>query len=375
MNNELRVLQVCALNPGGIETFVMNVYREVRKRDIVCYFINYFDKDIEQFHEKEVIGYGSRIYKTGSMNYKNPISKQIHKSISLYKFLKNNKYDIVHIHASDSVSLEDAFICKLAGIKKIIVHSHNTSINNQEKFYKLKKTLHNTIKSFWGVVATDYFACSELAAEWMFSKKLNDSNKIKIINNGINVEDYKYNSEVRTEVRKELGVEENFVVGHIGRFSYQKNHDFLIDIFAEIVKKKSNAILLLIGKGELEDEIKEKVKRLNLEDNVIFYGLSNECKRLMQAMDVFLLPSHFEGLPLVGIEAQAAGLKVGVSDTVSKQMKITENVKYIGLDKSPEYWANEIDYNYLRKDMTKEIADAGYDITKVSGDLVQKYKK
>ena len=369
MNKQNRILQICALNAGGIETFVMNIYRELRKQNIIFDFVNYFDSDIEQFHEKEVLKYGSRIYKTGSMTYKNIIYKHIHKDICLYRFLKRNKYSIVHIHASDNISLEDAFIAKIAGVKKIIVHSHNSSVNKNEKLYKVKNIFQKFTRKFWRYVANDYFACSKLAAQWMFDSNLNALNKVKIINNAIDVNQYKFNQFIRDDVRKKLDLKNKFVIGHVGRFSYQKNHEFLIDIFYELNKINENSFLLLVGKGELEDRIKEKVKKLGIQDSVIFYGLSNNCPELMQAMDVFVLPSHFEGLPLVGIEAQAAGLKVITSSNVSQQMRITNNVEFISLDKNSKLWAemiNQYSIGYNRDNVIDEIEKNGYGIKGVS---------
>ncbi|GAA0855805.1 glycosyltransferase family 1 protein [Clostridium nitritogenes] len=376
MDKQNRILQICALNAGGIETFVMNIYRELRKENIIFDFINYFDSNIEQFHEKEVMEYGSRIYKTGSMNYKNILYKHIHKDICLYKFLKKNKYSVVHIHASDNISLEDAFIAKIAGVKKIIVHSHNSSVNKNEKLYRFKNIFQRFTKIFWRYTATNYFACSKLAAEWMFDKKLNNLNKVEIINNAIDAEQYKFDQYIRKDIRKELNLENKFVIGHIGRFSYQKNHEFLIDIFYEFNKINKNSVLLLIGEGELKTKIEEKVRSLNIEDSVIFYGLSKRCSKLMQAMDVFLLPSHFEGLPLVGIEAQAASLKVIVSNNVSKQMKITDNVEYVPLENGSKMWAkiiNKYCQGYKREYMLQEIEKSGYGILGVSKQIKKYY--
>lgn len=376
MAKKYRVLQVCALNAGGIETFVMNIYRELKKENIVFDFVNYFDPKKEQFHEKEVSEYGSNIYKTGSFNYKNPLVKHLHKNLKLYTFIKKNNYDVVHVHASDNVSLEDCFIAKIAGVKKIIVHSHNTSINKEEQFYKLKVILNKCTKRIWRYVATDFFACSTLAAEWMFDEGLNKNNRVKIVNNAIDSSKYIFNDKIRKEYKSKLNIESNILIGHIGRFSYQKNHEFLIDIFNELKVINPSAKLLLIGSGELEDNIKEKVKSLDLEKDIIFYGLSNKCSELMQVMDVFVLPSRFEGLPLVGIEAQASGLKVLVSDKVSKQMKITDNVEYLPLELGSKKWAEKINNacnNYKRKDMSNKIKISGFDILEVAKELKKCY--
>lgn len=371
-----RILHVCALNAGGIESFVMNVYRELDKEKFIFDFINYFDSEKEQFYEKEVLKYGSKVYKSGSMNYKNPFLRHIKKIKYLYKFLKSNKYSVIHIHASDSISIEDAIIAKLAGVPKIIVHSHNTSVDKRSKLYKIKYIFHCMTKWIWNYVATDYLACSKVAAEWMFPKKIINNNEFIIINNAIEVKKYIYNEEVRLRIRKEMNLENKFVIGHVGRMTHQKNHEFLIEVFKEINNKHKDTVLLLIGKGELEEKIREKVKQLQIEDNVIFYGLSKEVNNLLQVMDVFALPSHYEGLPVVGIEAQASGLKVLVSENVSRQMRITDNVKYLSVENNVDAWCNEIcKYigGYDRKDMTEEINDAGYGAENVSKELEKIY--
>ncbi|APF22863.1 glycosyltransferase family 1 protein [Clostridium butyricum] len=375
--NIIRVLQVCALNAGGIESFLMNVYRKLDKKKIVFDFINYFDENKEQFHENEAKSYGSKIYKTGSMNYKNVLIRHYKKVKLLYEFLRKNKYSIIHIHASDVTSIEDAIVAKMVGIPKIIVHAHNTSISRDNNFFYIKIIVHKIVKNLWGYVATDYFACSKEAAKWMFSKKLCSNNSVQIINNAVDFKKYIFNNDMRIQIRKELKVENKFVIGHIGRMSYQKNHEYLIEIFNEVKKQYENSVLLLIGDGELKEKIREKVISMNLKDSVIFYGLTNEVENLMQAMDIFILPSHYEGLPLVGIESQAAGLQVIASDAISREMSITRNVTYLPLSCGSENWAREIikyAYGYQRKEEYKEFENSNYNINYISNKIENFYK-
>lgn len=211
---------------------------------------------------------------------------------------------------------------------------------------------------------TDYWACSEIAGKWMFKNR-----NFRVIHNAINVSDFVYNESIRQKVRTQLGLlKDEFVIGHVGRFSYQKNHDFLIDVFNEVHRRLPEAVLILIGDA-VEDELylnkaKQKVKELNLVENVRFLGIRNDVPDLMQAMDCFLFPSRFEGLGIVIIEAQTAGLPCYVSSVIPNEVKITNLVDFISLNESPENWAEKIikNKNYKRKDISKEIIKAGYDI-------------
>ena len=192
-------------------------------------------------------------------------------------------------------------------------------------------------------------ACSKEAGEWLFG-----NTQFIVLNNGIDVSKYVFNQNIREEYRKILGFSDELVLGHVGRFSNQKNHNFLIDIFYEIIKINKKSKLILIGTGELENEIKEKVESLSLKEKVIFLGARADVNKIMQAMDVFILPSLFEGLPVVGVEAQASGLPCIISDTVSKDVKITDSVLQISLSLPPEEWGKKlIDFyeTFERKDM------------------------
>lgn len=377
MSEVKRILQLCSLNAGGIEAFVMNIYRKIDTSKINFDFYNHFNNYDKQFYEDEALKMGANIYKTGCYEERGFLKRNYKKISTLYKCIKNNKYEIVHIHATDCSSLREAFISRLAGAKVIIVHSHNTSVGGNSIKAKIKKILHNNLKFLWKYLADYYFACSDLAAKWMYSEKLINAGKVKVIKNGIEVDKYIYNREIRDILRNELNLNGKFVVGHVGRFFYQKNHEFLIDVFNEILKIKPNSELLLIGNGELQEHIKEKVKKLNIDKHVNFLGVSDQVNRLMQAMDVFLLPSYFEGLPVVGIEAQASGLKLYVSDTISKELDISNNVEFLSLNLDCKEWAKIIirDSNYQRANMYELISKKGYNINNVARFFEEFYLK
>ena len=239
---------------------------------------------------------------------------------------------------------------------------------------KIALLKHNILKKILPLMTDEFLACSKLAGEWLYPEKYLD--RVKIINNGIDIEKYKFNLEIRNQLKKEMNLEEKFVLGHIGRFSYSKNHKFLIEIFNEVQKIEKESILLLIGNGELEEKTKDQVKQLNLEEKVIFLGTTDKVESYLQIMDVFVFPSQFEGLGLVAIEAQTAALKVIASDKVPLEAKLSDYLEYFSLNKNSKEWAEEIlkyKNSYERKDMTKEIEKVGYSIKSSAKELEKIY--
>lgn len=218
--------------------------------------------------------------------------------------------------------------------------------------------------------------CSELAGRWLFGKKTYNAGKVVLLNNAIELEKFSYNEKIRNKKRKELKIKKNqIVIGHIGRFVTQKNHTFLIDIFNEIYKENNNTVLLLVGQGPLVEEIKEKVNQLRLTDHVQFLGQRNDANELYQAFDIFILPSLYEGLPVVGVEAQSAGLLCIFSSDMTKETKVLRSTRFISLS-SPEEWSNiilETYKNHQRKDTKKEITRNGFDIEKEAKKLERIY--
>lgn len=225
-----------------------------------------------------------------------------------------------------------------------------------------KNIVKNILKPFSKMFATNYFACSENAGRWLFGNKTFNQNKVKIIHNAIETERFKYNENIRNSIRKELHIEDKFVLGHVGRFVKQKNHDFLIDIFYEVYKKNKDSILLLIGDGPLEEKIKNKVKKLKLEEVVYFLGVKNNVNEFMQAMDVLVFPSLYEGLGMVTVEAQCAALKVICSSEVPKEIKICENVKFLDFNDLAKWINNILDKNNERIDCIESARKNGYEI-------------
>lgn len=364
-NEPIRIAQIVGKwVGGGVEAFIMNYYRNIDKSKIQFDFI--IDKDSSMPPpEEEIKQMGGRVF------YIPPYQKIFSYKKELKKILKKGKYKIIHSHIN-TLSIFPLRVAKKVGIPIRIAHSHSTT-NKQEWKKNLLKTI---LKKFSRVYATDYFCCSELAGRWMFGNKAFNEGKVTIINNAINIQKFIYDEKVREKKRKELNIEnDTLVIGHIGRFIPQKNHTFLIDIFNEIHQKKENSVLLLAGQGALQSEIKEKVKTLGLEDAVKFLNQRNDINELYQAFDVFLLPSLYEGLGIVLIEAQVSGICCFVSTEVPTSSKITDDVEFIKLNQSSKIWADNIleKYNHKREHNETLIAKSGYDITIEAEKLQRKY--
>lgn len=277
----------------------------------------------------------------------------------------SNGYDAVHLHTSYWKSFELEKLARQAGIPRIIVHAHNTAVFDDNGREEKEQQHYRLMEKLSPDIATDFWACSESAARWLYSDKI-PGERIRILNNAIDVSRFAFDSRKRMEYRKRLAWEDKVVIGHVGRFSYQKNHEFLIHIFKEVIKKQENARLLLIGGGTLEKQIVSLIKRYELNDKIYFAGVRDDVDYWLQAMDIFVLPSRFEGMPIVAIEAQAAGLPCFISDVVTREVAITDRISFLPLDVAD--WSDSILSKAGKREDRKKYADqvsmAGYDIKK-----------
>lgn len=353
MGSPLRVLQIMGIvESGGVEAVIMNYYRNIDKNKVQFDFVMH--KGGNPYYIAEVQSMDARVYEI------TPYSKNIIAfTYEIYKIIKDGHYDIVHSNMN-ALSCFPLFAAWLAGAKVRILHNHTTDT----KAEGLRTVLKRTLRPFAKMFANNYWACSELAAEWMYGKQAVNAGKVTIINNAIDLDKFAFNQEKRDKLRKELGLEGKFIIGHVGRFVKQKNHEFLIDIFAEVAKEKENAVLVLIGEGPLMESIKSKVANLHLTDKVIFLGVRNDVADLYNVMDVFALPSFYEGLPVVGVEVQANGLPFLCSDQVTREILISDSIKLLPLNDGTGKWAEEI-LNTNRVSLAetlKSMQKAGFDI-------------
>ena len=351
---------------GGVEAVVMNYYRHIDKSKIQFDFICDEDSTNIPYEEIEKLG--------GKVILIPPYQKLFRYHKELKRVLKEGNYKIVHSHIN-TLSVFSLFAAKCAKVPVRIAHSHSTT-NKKEKKKNLMKQV---LKPFSKLFATDYMCCSELAGRWLFGDKLYNEGKIYLLNNAIDLKKFEYNEKIREEVRKELNIDEKtFVMGHIGRFVTVKNHEFLIEIFNEIYRENENSILLLAGQGPLKEKIEQKVKEMNLDKAVQFLGQRSDTNRLYQAMDVFVLPSLYEGLPVVGVEAQAAGLLCVLSDDMTKETKVLETTTFLSLNEGAKKWADIIGSatkQFERKNMLNEMVQKGFYIQKEVKKLEEIYRK
>lgn len=288
--------------------------------------------------------------------------------------MRENKYDIVHSHmdAAGYFLLKEA---KKAGIPVCISHSHNTA-NKRKNDSNIKDLIYKIIHGYainrLPKVTDARIACSTEAGNWLFN-----GSTFTVLNNAIDIKKYAYDSSKREKIRQNLGFKDEMVIGHVGRFAVQKNHEFLIDIFSGLLNRFVDAKLVLVGTGELLNSIKQKVSSLGIEKNVLFLGVRNDVDDLMQGFDVFLLPSLHEGLPVVGIEAQASGLPCVISSTVSSEVKLSDNTRFVSLDAPVSEWCNSIEDVYNRGVDREQgvdiVKNAGFDIKNVIVNLMKIY--
>lgn len=345
---------------NGITNSIMNYYRYMDKSSLRMDFLVPYC--LEELKEE--------IYKNGDniFEFSNRKTNPIGYFWNLYKLLKKNKYDIIHIHGNSSTLLIELSAANLAGIKHRIVHSRNSDANHKF-FHKLFRPLLNRM-------CNHSFACGKLAGEWMFGKKT-----FEIITNGNDLEKYKFNNIVRKEFRSKLNISSEIVIGHVGRFNYQKNHEFLIDTFYHLCKLNDNYKLVLIGDGVKRNSIEKKVEELCLSNKVKFIGNSTIVEKYLQAFDIMVFPSRFEGLPNVVIEWQIAGLKSFISNNITDEVKITPLVNFLSIDSNPTVWAKQVNSCDLPVDREQDnieiqelISNAGFNITENAKRLKQLYE-
>ncbi len=343
----IRVLQiVTTMNRGGLETMLMNYYRHINREKVQFDFLVH--RQEEGDYEKEIISLGGKIYRVPALN---PFSYAYYKALD--SFFSKHKYDIVHCHL-DCMSAVPLSIAKKHSINHRFAHAHNKS---QDK--DLKYPIKLLYKSFIPFFANELFACGKEAGEWMFNGK-----EFTVINNAIDAPRFIFIESMRHKKREELNLNESFTVCHVGRFNPQKNHSFIIDVFNQLLKIEPEAQLLLVGIGDGLSAIKNKVSDLNICKSVQFLGLRSDIPELLMAADAYLFPSLYEGVSLATIEAQASGLPCFFSDRIPEECKVTDDVVFISLEKSPSYWAEQI-YNsrvHQRLNNYEHIKNAGYDI-------------
>ena len=357
-SRRLRVLQVgMTRNLGGIETYLIEQFRHLDKSKIDYDFVN-ITGEYSICYEDEILASGSKIFKVVS-RHKNPLLHYW----QWFNILLQNKgvYDVIVLNTN---SLEYVFPLvwgKIFGIPVRVIHSHNSGFENKQGL--ARRLLVGMNKKLLAWSANLHFACSQFAGQWMFK-----DNPYYVIYNAIDIHKYDADLIVREETRNALGLHTELTLLHVGRFSYQKNHSFLLDIFKEVHRIQPDSVLLLVGdtteESEFLTEVKRKIKAYGLENVVRLLGRRDDVNKIMQAADVLVMPSFFEGLTVVGIEAQASDLPLLLSDTVTKELGLLPSTQFISLEAGPTAWAKAIvnSKRHNRQSRYEELKAAGYDI-------------
>ncbi len=349
-DSPIRVLQVVTqMTRGGLETMLMNYYRHIDRTKVQFDFLEH--RSYMADYDEEILTLGGRIHRLPRLN---PLSREYLTALDRF-FADHPEYRIVHSHL-DCMAGIPLKAAQKHGVPMRIAHAHSSSQNKNLK-YPIKLICRQSIPRY----ATDLFACGQEAGRWMFR-----GHDFTVLNNAIEAEKYVYDESIRAEVRQEFGIDPQvLVMGHVGRFSPEKNHKFLINVFYSLAQKHTDSRLLLVGSGPLETEIREQCNKLGIEDRVIFAGIRSDVNRILQAMDVFVLPSLYEGLGIVAVEAQAAGLPCIASDRVPEECVRTNGlVHFLSLKETPDRWAQEVLQQMLfkRTDRSSEIRRNEYDI-------------
>ena len=346
---------------GGIGIFLLSVYKHVDHSKLQFDFVSIRD---EVFTEQQFTELGGRVFRIPYGNilgyYKN-----------LVKLISENGYEIVHVHKNSAANIIPFLACKRARVKTVIAHSHNT----RPTAGRMTHLLHYINRPILNRLVNERFACSDLAALWLFGKRCVGKKAVAYVRNGIETERFAYNEEVRRKVRKALELpDQTFLIGNAGRMTRQKNQSFLIEILYELKKKCLDTRLLICGDGDLKVKIQEKAEQLGVLDSLILPGRCNNMDEMLQAMDIYVMPSFYEGLTVAAIEAQCAGLPTILSDAMSKETVIVENCRMISLKKTAAEWADVIMEfrNFRRESRQKEVINAGFDV-KETAEFLQNY--
>ena len=360
---KILVVNTVTFRRNGITGVILNLYKKIDKRQIQMDFVA-TDHKTEDWVKEFLIDSGSNLYEIDK-TYKH-IIKYIY---DLARIVKN--YDVIHVHGNSSSMVFELLAAKIVGVKIRIAHSHNTTCSSPV----LDKMLRPLFYSF----CNGRLACGDDAGKWLFEKR-----QYKVINNGIDAEKFKFDNVKRLNLRKELDVENKIVIGHVGRLNEQKNQSFLLDVFNDLCKKTNDIVLLLIGDGPLEENLKTKANGLGISDKVIFLGAVNNVNDYLNAIDLIVMPSLYEGLPLTIVEEQANALKCLCSSSITKECNLTGNVMFLNLEDGIATWSEKIIQIISQKETKRgelssccieKIQNAGFDINTSANELKMIYLK
>lgn len=351
---------------GGIASFQKNLFNNTDRNAVVFEFVTTYPNSalIPFFEENNV-----KIHRLPPQKTVFPYC------LSLYKLLKTEKYDAVHIHKNSCANPMAFIICRIAGVGQIIAHSHNTASVGG----RIADICHFLFRPLVRKISNVKLACSAEAAVWLYGEKyFKKNNAVQIIKNGIDTDLFSYNEKVRSEVRTEFGWDNKLVLGHVGNFIPQKNHCFMVDIISEVIKSEKNAVVLFLGRGDAMEYVREYAAKKGVLKYIEFMGSRADAARFYQAMDVFIFPSFHEGLPIAGVEAQTADLPCLFSDAVTSEIMITNRAVSVPLDLGAAEWAKKsiaLAKAYGRRNVSDKITASGYNAADMGKRMERIYER
>ncbi len=327
MKEPIRIAHIMGnMNSGGVEAVVMNYYRAMDRTQVQFDFFVHKTSSFPQREEIERLG--------GRYYFLPQYTRVFSYHRTLKRLLQENKYIAVHSHIN-TMSFFSLFAAFRAGVPVRICHNHSTAYWGEG----VKTLLKYMLRPFAKLFATDYFACGERAGRWMYGNRCFKQGKVHVLPNAVDIERYRFRKDARTALRQTFSIaEETLTIGHVGRYTYAKNHAFLLDIFAALHQEKPDSVLLLVGEGELETQIRKRIHALGLDDCVLLPGVRDDVNKIYSAMDVLCLPSYYEGMPVVLVEAQASGLPCVVSDRVTDEIKSLHLIKRLSISETTAKW-------------------------------------
>lgn len=364
----IRILQVVSnMDRAGIETMLMNYYRHIDRSQVQFDFL--CNKTKPGDYDAEILAMGGRLFHTPGLN---PFKYFKYLRYMKKLFLEHPEYEIIHAH-NDAFVVYSLYAAKRCGIPIRISHVHSSGF---PKNYKI--LLSYICRMLIPFTCTHKWACGKKAAQFYYGDKAYKNSDFHIHHNAIDLKKFTFDSDIREAIRGQFDLRDCYVIGHVGRFDAVKNHPYMLDVFAKVYEQEKNARLVFLGEGPNMEDIKSKAERLGIGNAVIFMGSVNNVYEWYQAFDVFIMPSFWEGMPVTGIEAQAADLPCIFSDTITDEVKVLDSCKFMSIKGDPSAWAEEILHiasaHTPRKDRTFEIRNAGYDIEIEAANLLKTYK-
>ena len=371
-DNQRKIVVFAELNFDGISSIMVNIHKHLDLSRLNCDYMVIHDGTVPL--EKTVAEMGSEKFSVAADDIGFKPLRRLVRMRRITKLCRKEKIKILHYNTSDAIDFTNMLAAKLGGVKHITVHSHDAGYLTENK---LKRALFQICRQMLPLVGDAFWGCSDLAARFMFPNSVIKKKNYIVLHNGIELKKFAYDPAVRARVRSELGLDGRFVVGHAGRFTDQKNHLYLIDIFAQIYRKDPAAVLLLFGTGETMERCREKAARLGLGDAVMFQGATARMAEMYQAMDVFVMPSIHEGLPVVGVEAQASGLRCVLSDEITREADVAGTSVFLSLNDPPEKWADTILQvkDIPRVSGVEKLREERYDISQTAETFQEYYTK